>query len=140
MAKEWTTIKIPKQVLPLVRELRERTGKASWAIILEALSFYKSALSSSKHFSTASDLDKISYYVMKLVTSATYFKIQKSEESLAKFRNVIEQVEKRLGIECGELRASAEKLLQKKVTGKDIHTFNMSIKMCIIKLLEKLLA
>ena len=139
MARKWTTIKIPHEVLPLIQSLRARTGKASWQILVEALSFYESSLRSSKHFSSASDVDKLAYYILKLVTSATYLKIQSSNESFEKFKRVVEQVQKRLGISCEELLPAAEKLV-KQNTGRNIHTFNMAIKACIIKLIEKMIS
>jgi len=137
--QKWTTIKVPKEVAEKVRELRARTGKASWQLVLEALSFYESALRSSKHFSTTTNLDKLAYYIMKLVTSASYFKFETNEESYNKFMEVVKQVENRLGVTCEEIEPTARKLLTKK-NGKNIHTFNMSIKTCIIRLIEKMLA
>ena len=138
MARKWTTIKIPHEVLPLIQSLRARTGKASWQILVEALSFYESSLRSSKHFSSASDVDKLAYYILKIVTSATYYKTEPSKESLEKFRKVVEQIEKRTGTNCSELVPAAEKLIRNN-SGRNIHTFNMSLKTCIIRLIEKMI-
>ena len=135
---EWTTVKVPKQVLPKLAELRSRTGKPNWQIIVEAISFYESYLRHYRHYSNTNDIDKIAYYIMKLVTSASYFKFSTTEESLEKFKQVLSQLKERLGIDCEEVVPAAEKLL-KQNTGKNIHTFNMSIKSCIIKLISKLM-
>ena len=139
MTRRWSTIKVPAEILPKLSELRQRTGKSNWQIITEALSFYESALRSSKHFSSASDLDKIAYYIMKLVTSASYLKFQPTQESLEKFTKVLEQLKERMGVDCQEVIPAAQKLTRKH-SGRDIHTFNMSIKSCIIRLIEKLLS
>lgn len=137
MARRWTTIKIPSEVLQVVRSLRERTGKASWQVIVEALSFYDNLLRKREHYSMSSDVDKIAYYILKLVTSATYLKMQQNHESLEKFKRVVEQVQQRLNISCEELIPAAEKMIRQP-TGRNVHTFNMILKSCIVKLIFSL--
>ena len=138
MGRKWTTIKVPKEVADFIREIRERTGKSSWQIIVEALTFYDNMLRERGHFSKSSDVDKAAYYILKLITSASYVKFSKDEESLEKFRKVVEQVSERLKINCEELLPAAEKLIKEK-SGKSIHTFNMVLKSCIIKLIFNML-
>ncbi len=138
VTRKWSTIKVPQEILPKLSELRARTNKPNWQILVEALSFYESALRSSKHFSETPEVDKLAYYIMKLVTSATYYKTEPSKESLEKFRKVVEQIEKRTGTNCSELVPAAEKLIRNN-SGRNIHTFNMSLKTCIIRLIEKMI-
>jgi len=138
MGRRWTTIKVPEEVANLIRSLRQRTGKSSWQIIVESLSFYDNMLREQGHFSKSSNVDKAAYYILKLITSASYVKFSKYEESLEKFKQVVGQVSERLNISCQELIPAAEKLIKEK-SGKSIHTFNMVLKSCIIKLIFKML-
>ena len=137
MARQWSSVKVPRELTQELRELRERTSKPNWLIITEALSFYKAAITNKSHFSITEKTDKIAYYIMKLVTSASYFKINKDKESLEKFKHTVEQLERRLNINCPELIPIAEKIL-KDPSGRNIHSLNMSLKSCILKLILSL--
>ena len=138
MARRWVSIKVPAEIHAHVRELRERLQKPAWQVIAEALSFYDAMLRKSGHFSRASEMDKIAYYIVKLASSAAYFKKEPTKENMERFLQVAEQLEKRLGISCQELRPLAEKLLREK-SGKAIHGLNMGLKLCVIKLMEKMM-
>ena len=128
--RAWKSIYVPEQVHSLLKQLREKTGKPMWQLILEALSFYDRALRSSKHYTEAPDLDKAAYYAMKLATAAAYYKKEPSEESLQKLLHVVSQVEQRLGIQCPQVEPAAKKLLRKP-DGRNTHTLNMATKECI---------
>jgi len=138
MGRKWACVKVPEEVKKEVMEIKQIQEKAAWQIVAEAVSFYRAMISKREHFSQSADVDKLAYYVMKLIKSATYYQLEASKESLEKFLRVAEQLEKRMGISCQELRPAAERLIRKR-DGKSIHTFNMALKGCIIKLILKLM-
>ena len=138
MGRKWVCIKVPKEVKEELYELKRGQNKAAWQIISEAISFYRAMIREKEHYTKSSDTDKIAYYIMKLVTSASYLKFEKNQESLEKFKQVVGQVSERLNISCQELIPAAEKLIKEK-SGKSIHTFNMVLKSCIIKLIFNML-
>ena len=138
MGRKWVCIKVPEEIRDEIYEIKRVQNKAAWQIISEAISFYRAMLREKEHYTKSSDTDKIAYYIMKLVTSASYVKFSKNEESLEKFRKVVEQVQKRVNISCDELIPAAEKLI-KQPSGRNIHTFNMVLKSCIIKLIFNML-
>ena len=139
MARRWKSLKVPAEIHGQIKELRERLQRPAWQVIAEALSFYESMIRKYQHFSRASEMDKLAYYIVKLISSASYFKMSPTKESMDKFLQVVGQLEKRLGVKCEELRPLAEKLLRDK-NGKAIHGLNMGLKMCVLRLMERMVS
>jgi len=102
MGKE-TTIYVPVEFKQKVKELSERTGKAQWRILLDALALYESTLRRPRAKEELPVVDKVVWYMQKLSMSIGALKENPSEENLARTLNTIRQVKERLLVDTGLL-------------------------------------
>jgi hypothetical protein len=102
MGKE-TTIYVPVEFKQKIKELSERTGKAQWRLLLDALTLYESQLRQPKIKEELPVVDKVVWYMQKLAMSIGALKENPSEENLNKTVKTIQQVRDRLGVDTGIL-------------------------------------
>jgi hypothetical protein len=102
MGKE-TTIYVPQEFKQKIKELSERTGKAQWRILLDALALYESTLRKPRTKEELPVVDKVVWYMQKLSMSIGALKENPSEENLARTLNTIRQVKERLLVDTGLL-------------------------------------
>jgi hypothetical protein len=119
MGKE-TTIYVPQEFKQKIKQLSERTGKAQWRILLDAITLYESTLRRPKTKEELPIVDKIVWYMQKLSMSIGALKENPSEENLARTLNTIRQVKERLLVDTGLLeRAVLDYVKLVKNTAKD---------------------
>jgi len=102
MGKE-TTIYVPVEFKQKVKELSERTGKAQWRLLLDALSLYESTLRRPKTKEELPIVDKVVWYMQKLAMSIGALKETPSEENFNKTMKTIQQIKERLQVDTGLL-------------------------------------
>jgi hypothetical protein len=102
MGKE-TTIYVPVEFKRKIKELSERTGKAQWRILLDALALYESTLRKPKMKEELPVVDKVVWYMQKLSMSIGALKENPSEANLEKTMKTIQQVKERLGVDTSLL-------------------------------------
>jgi hypothetical protein len=102
MGKE-TTIYVPVEFKQKIKELSERTGKAQWRILLDALTLYESTLRKPRVKEELPVVDKVVWYMQKLSMSIGALKENPSEENLNKTVKTIQQVRDRLGVDTSLL-------------------------------------
>jgi hypothetical protein len=102
MGKE-TTIYVPVEFKQKIKELSERTGKAQWKVLLDALTLYESTLRRPKTKEELPVVDKVVWYMQKLSMSIGALKENPSEENLARTLNTIKQVKERLLVDTSLL-------------------------------------
>jgi hypothetical protein len=102
MTKE-TTIYVPVEFKQKIKELSERTGKAQWRILLDAIALYESTLRKPKMKEELPVVDKVVWYMQKLSMSIGALKENPSEANLEKTMKTIQQVKERLGVDTSLL-------------------------------------
>jgi hypothetical protein len=102
-----TTIYVPLEFKAKVKELSDRTGKAQWRILLDALTLYESQLRQPKIKEELPVADKVVWYMQKLSMSIGALKENPSEENLSKSMKTIQQVRDRLGVDTSLLEKAA---------------------------------
>jgi len=114
MTTKWTTIKIPKEIHEKIKQYRQRYGKATWRIILEALSFFETISRKPRSKEELPDLDKFSWYITKLATSFGAFKENPSHENLIYLEKRVKELREKLGIDASHLALLAERYMRAK--------------------------
>mgnify|MGYP000400851031 CR=1 FL=1 len=142
---KWTTIKVPRELKDRIDSLRHRTGRVTWEVINEAVSFYEGFLRNPRVRANVSDLDKLSWYITKLSTSFGAFKENPSDENYQYIVKRVEELKKRYNIEADLLvriadyyRRVKDEELRKKVRIDLNHAFKQTIKELIIQMLFEL--
>jgi len=143
--KEWSTIHTPKEVLDLLKRIRGRAkeNKANWKIILEALSFYESILSSPSKMMKQDKVEKVSWYITKLSQAYTLFTISPTPENYENLSKRLDEINKRLNVNTDSLKRLAEQYMnikneQKKANAKiELNqTYKLIIKEMILSTAE----
>ncbi|MCD6359455.1 MAG: hypothetical protein J7M38_01240, partial [Armatimonadetes bacterium] len=109
---KWTTVKVPVEIRNKIKTLSQKTGKAYWKTLLNALSLYESQLKKPKLKEELPTIDKVSWYIVKLSSSMGIFKANPSQQNYERFLRTIEQVEKRLEIDLSLLKRVARDYYQ----------------------------
>jgi len=142
---KWTTIKVPIQVKERIDYLRSKTGKVTWEVILESISFYEEFIRRPRVRTSTTNLDKLAWYITKLATSFGAFKENPSKENFEYLVKRVEELKKRFGIEAEILLRMSEYYMRtkdedlKKKIRIDLNTaFKQVIKELIIQLLFEL--
>jgi len=102
MGKE-TTIYVPVEFKRKIKELSERTGKAQWRLLLDALALYESTLRKPRVKEELPTVDKVVWYMQKISMSVGALKENPSEENLNKTMKTIQQIKERLQVDTGLL-------------------------------------
>lgn len=137
----WTTVKVPIELADRIRKIARARNQAHWQVLDEALGLLEAKLASG--YGTRSkpkieiDLDKVSYYIMKLSYSVTKFKEKPTKENLDWLRKTCSQIADRLGVDMSLMIRAAETYYRTK-SKEDYVELNMAWKNAIMQLISLL--
>jgi len=106
--QKWSTIRVPMEVRERIKELGDKTGKVTWEVILEAVTFYESFIKRPSVRQSMPNIDKLSWYITKVATSFGAFKENPSEENFQYLVKRVEELKDRLGVDAELLLRMAE--------------------------------
>ena len=120
----WTTLHVPREVLDVVREIREKEkGKATWEIVLEALKSKYNELNmsppshpraESKRTIDETWADYVSYEIMKLSTNFIEFMNDTSDKKFDVLMKRLQEVQRVLEIDTSEVQKMTEEYFKDK--------------------------
>jgi hypothetical protein len=105
-------VKIPVGVYEYVRYRAKARGLSMWQYIIQSINFYESALRNVA-VADATKAQNNSYYYTKLVMAVTEFIHKANQENYDNVVRIINQVEKRKGVDLSTLRQLIEMYKQK---------------------------
>jgi len=130
----WTTIKVPKAVQEIVSKLAEENNVPRWAVVLSAVDCLEREMKKSWSKRPTSDLDRVSYYIFKLVTAVDRFKLKPTTDNLAKLQKTTEQIKQRLGVNVDFVVNSARSYFNSK-DKEGLIEINQATKIAIKKMI-----
>ena len=137
---KYHTIKVNEQIYWYLKKLEKKTGLSKQQIILNALSLYRTYLTSRTRFQASHDrLDKAAWYMLKLSYAVFSFR----ENPMQNYQNLVEiiqQIENRLNVDLSLLKKAALEYLNAKEITND-HKINITnaLKLSLIDILENVL-
>jgi len=132
----WTTIKIPKDILPLIKTLAQKEKRAYWIILTEAINQYKMSKKFPQGSKEIIPEDKKAWYITKLGTSIGALKENPTEQNLAKTLKTLNQIETRLDVNVEPLRRVCIEYVKRKDTELRIQ-LNGVLKQTIIEIMSR---
>jgi MoxR-like ATPase len=105
---KWTTIYAPQEFKDRVKALSEKTGKAQWKVLLDALALYETQVRKPRTKGDLPAVDKVIWYVEKLAMSVGALKERPNEEALNRTLKTIQQVRGRLGVNTALLEKAVK--------------------------------
>jgi hypothetical protein len=109
-------VKIPVGVYEYVRNRAKARGLSMWQYIIQSINFYESALRNVAVADTTKAQNN-SYYYTKLAMAITEFIHRANQENYDNVVRIINQVEKRKGVDLSTLRQLIEMYRQKRRKG-----------------------
>jgi len=106
-------VKIPVGVYEYVRNRAKARGLSMWQYIIQSINFYESALRNVAVADTTK-AQNASYYATKLIMAVTEFIHKTSNDNYNNVMKIIDQVEKRKGINLTSLRQMIDMYRQKR--------------------------
>jgi len=106
-------VKIPTTVYEYVRNRAKARGLSMWQYIIQSINFYESALRNVAVADTTK-AQNASYYATKLIMAVTEFIHKSNNDNYNNVMKIIDQVEKRKGINLTSLRQMIEMYKQKR--------------------------
>jgi len=106
-------VKIPVGVYEYVRNRAKARGLSMWQYIIQSINFYESALRNVAVADTTRT-QNASYYATKLIMAVTEFIHKTNQENYDNVVRIINQVEKRKGVDLSTLRQLIEMYRQKR--------------------------
>jgi len=106
-------VKIPVGVYEYVRNRAKARGLSMWQYIIQSINFYESALRNVAVADTTK-AQNASYYATKLIMAITEFIHRTNQENYDNVVRIINQVEKRKGVDLSTLRQLIEMYRQKR--------------------------
>ncbi|RLC76725.1 MAG: hypothetical protein DRJ03_28095 [Chloroflexi bacterium] len=128
---KWTTIRIPVELKDKIEELSRKRNQAYWKIIQEAIAWYQSNVLETRNRELIPDIDKVSWYIIKLSYSVSKFKDKPDQENYQWLEKTILQIKERLGVNIDYLLKSARSY-QLEQTKENLIELWMSWKMAVI--------
>ena len=105
-------VKMPVGVYEYVRNRAKARGLSMWQYIIQSINFYEASLRNIS-VSDATKAQNNSYYYTKLVMAVTEFIHKANQENYDNVVRIINQVEKRKGVDLSTLRQLIEMYRQK---------------------------
>lgn len=109
-------VKIPTTVYEYVKTRAKARGLSMWQYIIQSINFYESSLRNIS-VSDATKAQNNSYYYTKLAMAVTEFIHRANQENYDNVVRIINQVEKRKGVDLSTLRQLIEMYRQKRRKG-----------------------
>ncbi len=136
-AIRWTTIRVPVELRDQIKQLAQRSGKAEWRVISEAISFYSEFKRSYRVRENMPLADKISWYIAKISMSVGALKENPTQENLDKLKRTASQIKERIGIDTSYLVRCAEEFFKRQDRDSVIE-LNMALKLLILEMMDRL--
>jgi len=145
--REWTTIRVPRELKDRIDFLRRKLGKVTWEVILDSITLYESFIKRPSVRQTLPTIDKVSWYITKLATSFGAFKEVPNEENYQYVVKRVEEIKSRLGVDadlllrvCEYYKSIKDEDLRRKVR-VDLNTaFKQTVKDIITTTLFELMS
>ena len=106
-------VKIPTTIYEYVRNRAKARGLSMWQYIIQSINFYEASLRNIS-VSDATKAQNASYYATKLIMAVTEFIHKTSNDNYNNVMKIIDQVEKRKGINLTSLRQMIDMYKQKR--------------------------
>jgi len=106
--KEWSTIRVPKEVKQRIDYIREKTGKVTWEVINDAVSFYEVIIKNPKRKQEMSNIEKVAWYITKMATAFGAFKENPTEENYQYIIKRVEEIKQRFGVDASIIARIAD--------------------------------
>jgi len=135
---KYTTVKIPKYLHEKIKEISESNGMKQWVLVEQAINLWLSIRKLKNKGKARSRVDRASWYAFKLAQSIGQLKANPTVENLQQTLRTIEQIEKRLNVDCKYLKEAIKWFMEKKDT-ESIITLNDETKLVIADIIHKLL-
>jgi len=106
-------VKIPVGVYEYVRNRAKARGLSMWQYIIQSINFYEASLRSIS-VSDVTKAQNASYYATKLIMAVTEFIHKTNNDNYNNVMKIIDQVEKRKGVDLSTLRQMVVMYRQKR--------------------------
>ena len=131
----WKTIHVPEGLKTKIDELSEKIGEPRWIVIAKGLECYERERTKNWKYRNLSEIDRVSYYIMKLMTSVERFKLNPSEDNLAWLATTVNQIAGRLSIDISYVLNIAKRYMKTK-DKDDYVELNMLAKLAISDMIK----
>jgi len=105
--RKWSTIYAPVELKEKVKQLSDKTRKAQWKVLLDAVALYEATIRKPKTKAELPIVDKVLWYIEKLCMSIGALKENPTGSNLQKSLKTIKQIKERLGIDTALLEKAA---------------------------------
>jgi predicted metal-dependent peptidase len=145
MTSQWATIRIPTQLMNVIRKYSKRSNMEEWRFIQQAVSSYVFFYTNPTRFQRErTKLEKAVWYLIKLISTVEGFKSNPQQE-FQQLLGIIQQIEQNLNIDLSLLRKSVMDYWsnwkgERKEMQQYTATINAALKIAAIEILEKTLA
>jgi len=106
-------VKIPATIYEYVKTRAKARGLSMWQYILQSINFYEASLRNIS-VSDVTKAQNASYYATKLIMAVTEFIHKTNNDNYNNVMKIIDQVEKRKGVDLSTLRQLIEMYRQKR--------------------------
>jgi len=107
---EWKSIKVPKPAYDKIKMLKQKTGLHMGQVVTNAVEMYELILTKPWRKKELPELDKLSWYIYKLVVGVGAYKENPTKENFARLMTTMEQIKKRLGVDTGVLEHAVKRI------------------------------
>jgi len=135
---KYTTVKIPRYLHEKIKEISQSIGMRQWILVEQAINLWLSIRKLKDRGKARSRVDRASWYAFKLAQSIGQLKAKPTIENLEQTLKTLEQIEKRLNIDCKYLKEAIKWFMEKKDT-ESVITLNDETKLVIADIIYKLL-
>jgi hypothetical protein len=144
MEKTWATIRIPTQLMSVIKKYSQKAKMEEWRFVQQAVSSYVFFYTNPQRFQRErTKLEKVAWYLIKLISTVEAFKSNPQAE-FQQVLGIMQQIETNLNIDLSLLRKSVmdywssfkgdRKEMQQYTT-----TINAALKITAAEILEKAL-
>ena len=105
---KWTTMRIPVELRDRIKALSQKTGKVTWEVVLEGVSFLETQLRKPRIKESLGNIEKSAWYITKLATSFGAFKENPNDENFTYLQKRVKELKDKLDIDALLLLRIAE--------------------------------
>ena len=140
MSSSWATLRIPSQLMNIIKKYSQRAKMEEWRFVAQAVSSYVFLYTNWQRFSKErTKLEKAVWYIIKLVSTAEAFKSNPQQE-FQQLMGIIQQIENNLNIDLSLLRKAAMDYWNnfkgdRKEMQQYTATINSSLKIAVLEIL-----
>jgi predicted metal-dependent peptidase len=141
MEKQWATIRIPTQLMNIIKKYAAKAKMEEWRFVQQAISSYVFFYTNPQRFSRErTKLEKATWYIIKLISTVEAFKSNPQSE-FQQLMGIMQQIENNLNTDLSLLRKAVmdywssfkgnRKEMQQHTT-----TINSALKIIVMEILE----